>query len=72
MKKRNQRTEILDYIKKFGSITRLEAMRDLGIAELSSRIGELESQGYVFNKKTEPFTTRLGKHSRYIRYSLKG
>ena len=68
----NQRTEILSYIKQFGSITRLEAMRDLGVAELSSRIGELEAQGYSFERKTESFITRLGKKSHFTRYSLKG
>lgn len=72
MAKKNQREEILKYIKQFGSITRFEAMRDLGVAELSSRIGELEAKGYAFNRTTERFTTRLGKKSHYTRYSLEG
>lgn len=66
-----QKEEVLRYIKQRGSITRLEAILDLGIFELSSRICTLEKEGYQFNKKRERFTTRLGKQSSYIRYSLK-
>jgi len=66
----NQRTEVLDYIKRFGSITRADAFNDLGIAELPARICELKARGHRFHEKRETFTTRLGKKSSYIRYSL--
>jgi len=39
-----QKQEILNYIQSFGSITRAQAAQ-LYIFELSSRIGELRSQG---------------------------
>ena len=36
-----QTDRVLDYLQQFGSITALEALRDLGIMHLSSRITEL-------------------------------
>lgn len=34
----SQKIEVIDYLRRHGSITRWQAFRDLGIAELSSRI----------------------------------
>lgn len=36
MTKKTQADRVLDYIKQFGSITTLEAFRDLGVTRLSS------------------------------------
>ena len=69
--KRNQKLQILDYIKRFGSITRAEAFNDLGIAELSARIGEIEKeQGFKFDKTKITVLTRLGE-KKVTKYSLK-
>lgn len=65
-----QKQRILDYVKEFGSITRRESFLDLGIVELSSRIGELESMGYRFDRKTETSKNRFGEDVSYTRYSL--
>lgn len=37
-----QKQDILNYLNKHGSITRIDAIYQLGIIELSARIGELE------------------------------
>jgi hypothetical protein len=36
-----QRESIKNYIKQFGSITQIEALRDLGVMRLASRVSEL-------------------------------
>lgn len=40
-----QKERILKYLNDFGSITPLEAMRDLGVMRLSARIMELNRNG---------------------------
>jgi len=47
--RKNQRQKIIDYIKKYGSITSYQAYLDLGITQLATRISELKEQGYSFN-----------------------
>lgn len=44
--KPTQNERILDYIQKFGSITQIEALRDLGVMRLASRISDLRKHGY--------------------------
>lgn len=41
---------IIDYIRENGHITSLEAAKYLNITQLCSRIIDLESRGFVFNK----------------------
>lgn len=68
--KTTQRQRVLDYLNEFGSISAFEAVRDLGILQLSARLVELEKQGYSFAKKQESATNRYGEKVYYIRYSL--
>lgn len=48
--KKTQCKQIVDYIRKNGYITSLEAAKHLNITQLCSRIIDLESRGFVFNK----------------------
>ena len=66
-----QRQRVLDYIKEFGSISSLEAFRDLGVTRLSAAIFKLREEGYDFDVKTEKSVNRWGEKSHYARYSLK-
>ena len=43
--KPTQAERVLAYIKEFGSITQLEALRDLGVMRLASRISDLRRMG---------------------------
>jgi hypothetical protein len=52
-------------------ITRLSALIDLGIFELSARIIDLERQGYKFNKPRIKVTNRFGESVTVVEYSLK-
>lgn len=68
---KNQREQVLDYIRDFGSITSFDAFIDLGIACWPKRISELKRDGYTFNDKFEKSRNRYGKLVSYKRYSLK-
>lgn len=70
--KATQTQLILDYIKEFGSITPLDAMRDLGCMRLASRISDLKKQGYVIESESEAVLNRWGKKCYIKRYSLGG
>lgn len=65
---KTQRQEILDYIRNHGSITRAKAA-NLHIYELSSRIGELEKEGWTFTRKTIKGTNAYGRRWRCTEYS---
>ena len=69
-KKKNQKERIVDYIKDFGSITHLEAVRDLGCQRLASRISELKKMGYPIVSEFETGKNRYGEPTNYKRYSL--
>ena len=66
----NQNDLVIAYIRAYGSITTLEAFRDLGISRLASRICDLKKQGYVFHKDTAKGKNRFGKSVHFTRYSL--
>lgn len=68
--KKNQKQRILDYINETGSITALEAVRELGVLQLSSRLVELERDGIVFHKEQESALNRFGERVYYTRYSI--
>lgn len=65
-----QKERVLDYMDEFGSISALEAFRDLGIMQLSARLVELEKEGHRFNKKQESALNRYGERIYYTRYSI--
>lgn len=67
-----QKQRIVRYLKDEGSITALEAVRELGVLQLSARLCELIEDGYDFDKKTESSLNRYGERVYYTRYSLKG
>ena len=70
--KPTQAERVLDYLDTFGSITQLEALRDLGIMRLASRISDLKKQGYPITREIEMVKNRYGERSHVMRYSMKG
>lgn len=66
-----QRKRVLDYIEEFGSISSLEAFRDLGVTRLSAVIFDLKKEGHEFDTVTERSKNRFGENTAYARYSLK-
>ena len=72
-KKENRPTQcdlILKYIRDFGSISTWEAMMDLGVARLASRIFDLKNKGYKFRKQRIYTSNRYDKKIYYDRYFL--
>lgn len=61
---------IVKYMKDFGEIDTLTAMRDLGILRLASRISELKKRGYPINKRTVSGRNRYNEKVSWTAYSL--
>lgn len=68
--KPTQNQRILDYIDRFGSITQIDALRDLGVMRLASRISDLRRLGYLIVSEQEPVKNRFGETCHIKRYSL--
>lgn len=67
-----QAARILDYIEKHGSITQFEAISELGVLRLASRISELRMKGYPIESKFISVRNRYGEECRVKRYSMGG
>lgn len=65
-----QAQRVLDYIDEFGSITQLEALRDLGVMRLASRISDLKRMGYPIESDMESVKNRFGEQCKIKRYRL--
>lgn len=76
MSSRNERPKqvdrILDYMRRYGSITTLDAMLGLGILRLASRISELKKAGVPIRRDWAKVTNRHGETCNVLRYSLDG
>ena len=68
--KPTQNQRILDYIERFGSITQLDALKDLGVMRLASRISDLRRLGYAIISTSEPVTNRYGETCHIKRYRI--
>lgn len=64
-----QTQAVLMYLEENGSITHLEAQKELGIMRLASRIVDLKKMGYEIVSTTEKVATRYGS-TRIKRYRL--
>ena len=71
MGKKTQAERVLEYIKKFGSITTLEAFRDLGVTRLSARIFELRARGFDIDSTNITNKNRYGEKCTYSKYYLR-
>ena len=70
--KATQAEMVLEYMEEFGSITALDAIRDLGVYRLASRISDLKKKGVPIESKMERVPNRYGKKSNIARYSMGG
>ena len=69
--KMTQCERVLWYMKEFGGITSLEAMRDLGIMRLGSRIHDIKHKLNVdVKRKLITVDNRFGEHSVIAYYYL--
>lgn len=65
-----QQARVLEYMKTFGGITALQAVNDLGILRVSSRISELTQKGFRINKKRISVNNRFKEQTTVILYTL--
>jgi hypothetical protein len=68
--KETQAERVLSYMEDFGSITQMEALNDLGVMRLASRISDLKKQGYPIKSETISVKNRYKEDCYIKRYSL--
>lgn len=61
---------ILAYMRKHGSITAMDAVREFGCMRLAARISDLRWDGYNIETELEVGKNRQGDSVRYARYYL--
>lgn len=59
------------YMRAYGSITSAEAMSELGIMRLASRIADLKDMGIQIEARMVKGVNRFGQPTHFTRYSLK-
>lgn len=65
-----QTDELFDYLNHNEGITQLEALRELGIMRLASRISDLKTRGVCIKKEMVTVTARNGRKASVARYSI--
>lgn len=71
MARRTQADRVLAYIQTFGSITSLEAFRDLGVTRLSARIFELRARNINIDSTSVTSKNRYGENCTYAKYFIR-
>lgn len=66
----SQKQMVLDYMREFGSITPVDAFRDLGITRLAAVVCNLRREGHDIYSEREHALNRYGRKVRYARYSF--
>ena len=66
----NQKQMVPDYTREFGSITPLDAFKDLGVARPAAAIFEFKEDGHDIHTERERSKNRCGQPTRYARYSF--
>lgn len=65
-----QKQRVLDYMRKHGSITQMEATAELGCVRLPSRIWDLKRDGHMIRKTMVSSKNRYGETITYASYSV--
>ena len=66
-----QKERVLKYIEENGSITSLEAFRELGCTRLSGEIHRLKEMGYDFDREFVSSKNRWNENVSFAKYTLK-
>lgn len=65
-----QTERIEQYMKDFGGITRMDAMKDLGILNLPARIKDMRESGKLIRSEKIKVKNRYGDVVEFVRYKL--
>ena len=68
-KRPNQQIRVLEYLKTHRRITQFEAIKELGILRLASRIYNLQTDGYVIDRQFITVKNRFDENCRVMKYS---
>ena len=66
----NQRSRVLDYMGTRGGITQIDALKDIGVMRLASRISELKKRGWRIGWEWQKGRNRYGEKYQVKRYFL--
>lgn len=66
----SQEQRLLNHLQAGNAITRLDALTDLGIFELSARVIGLENKGYKIPRKRIKVTNRFGETVNVAEYRM--
>ena len=67
--KPTQAQRVLDYIRKHGSITQIQALQEIGVMRLASRVSDLRKQGFDIKGETVAVKNRFEETCYVKRYS---
>ena len=63
-----QNQRVLQYMMDNGSITQIQALNDLGVMRLASRISDLRRMGVAIDSRVDKVKNRYGEECRIKRY----
>lgn len=66
----SQNSRVLDYIERCGSITQMDATKDLDVMRLAARIADLKEKGVKIETVMVDGVNRFGEPTKYARYYL--
>lgn len=66
-----QEERLIDYLSTNESITSIQALNELGIFRLASRISNLKKQGHKITSRMVPVTNRYGEKCHVSEYSMR-
>jgi hypothetical protein len=61
---------VLEYMRDFGTITPIDAMREFGCMRLASRIADLREEGYSIGRRMKTSKNRYGRDVSFAEYYL--
>jgi hypothetical protein len=65
-----QEERLIDYLSTNESITSIQALNELGIFRLASRVSNLKKQGHKITSRMVPVTNRYGEKCHVSEYSM--
>ena len=68
----SQNERILDYMRTYGGITQMEALKKISVMRLASRISDLRRRGYRINDRFQTVTNKYGEKCNCKVYWLEG
>lgn len=68
----SQATDVIEFIRKHGSITTKQAMDELGCYRLASRISDMKTAGIPVEREMVTVPRRDGTTARVARYTIPG